>query len=231
MKTIVTAYIARLSLLMSAERAKTTSMSSTFGKPNYTYVNPKPVRPVGFLFQFKDGTRFRGKIYNGAGSFTEGINETGPILQTLDNKIYIHHYPTRNLKQSRHPITGWIDNGDGTYSEPPVEIPSPPTYGHPHTIDPNPMFLPSCIPSRISFMQFNRRTLDDLYNYYSIRAKQDILSGNTFSRNKDIAWAIHKAKFARTKTTSRNTPRKSYAWRAKVFKEFRGNQYVKWGGR
>ena len=220
MKKIITSLIASTTLLSSAEYAKVPSMSNNFGKNPVANAYYQP-RPVGFLFEFKDGSRFRGKIRD--------ISNSGVILSTLDNRTYIHHYPTRPTKKSVHPITGWIENGDGTYSEPPPEIPMPPLENR--NMDINPPDLPQCVVARIAFLQFNRRTLDNLYTYYAKKTKEDVYKGITYSYNKQYAWSIHNAKFARVPINQRNNPVISNSWRNKVFWEYTGYRNVVWGGK
>ena len=103
-------------------------MSSTFGQPKPTV--KAPTKPAGFLFEFKDGTRFRGKVFSGdpLGRLL-GANKNGLILEAMDGRIYIHHYPPVNRRPARayNSFAGYTPNGDGTYSPVDQAIPEPPT--------------------------------------------------------------------------------------------------------
>ena len=225
-----TAFLLLLTLSLVAQiPAPTPSMSSTFGQPKPTV--KAPAKPAGFLFEFKDGSRFRGKVFNG-GMFgaNVGANADGLILQSLDGRIYVHHYPPVNRRPARayNSFAGYTPNGDGTYSPVDQAIPEPPT----SRIEINPTPLPSCIPARISFMQFKRSTLNRLYPSYEAAAKRDIANGMSYSINKDITWAIYNAANGRTPIGRHNSPVAAQRWRGKVVSEgFLRNRWVIYGGR
>ncbi len=219
-RIILTAILTALSL--NGADTPSRSMSGSFGKPTYTPTYVKPT-PKAYRFGFKDGSVFYGKIYKGD-SLARGASAKGLVLETMDNKIYVHHYPAKVIN---HPIMGTVvENGRGGYDpytpEPPVEEIIP---------DRNPIRIPVCSPVRISFMQFDKPTLNGLYNYYSGKTRTEYNKGYTVSSNanKIIAKEIYKAYNSKTPASKRNTSAKSLAWKRKIFKEFAGTKNVIWG--
>jgi len=91
----------------------------------------------GFKFEFKDGTVIHGKVFSDK---WYKPNPKGVSIQ-VRGKIYLHHYPYTSMK---------------TYAPPPYEA-----------YETNPIPIPRCAPTRISFMHFRNSTLKSLYKSYS----------------------------------------------------------------
>jgi hypothetical protein len=88
----------------------------------------------GEIYYFKDGTVVEGKIFMAKGFEP---NAKGVIL-TVNNKIYIHHYPYKR----------------GASCAPPIY--------YPYKSDPNPYGISQCTPTRISFFNFETFSLMDV---------------------------------------------------------------------
>tara|TARA_Y100000004_G_C8951998_1_gene428964 strand:- start:2810 stop:3370 length:561 start_codon:yes stop_codon:yes gene_type:complete len=85
-------------------------------------------------------------------------NKDGITILTQDDRIYLHHYPSH-----------------GTYA-PPVGYAAKNPYG-----------VPNCVPTRISFIHFENKTLARLHNAYS-----KVNSPEAKSISKAIVSAYHK---------------------------------------
>lgn len=149
----------------------------------------------GFKFEFKDGTVIYGKV------FSDKWYKPTPkgVSIEVEGKIYIHHYPY---------------TGEGTYA--------PPLY---EGFETNPMPVPRCTPTRISFIHFKNSTLKSLHRSYS-------LSNNKEHKaiSKSILAAIYKT---RPTEKERPSPKRSKIWDKDVRIEYDGlfrYNYMIYGG-
>ena len=168
----------------------------------------------GAEFTFKDGTSIKASIYEHPLYKTSSKG----LLLTLDNKIYIHHYP------SYHKET-FVDNG--LYEEQ-EEIPAPPS----PSMSFNPPFLPRCAPARIDFIYFSSKTLKTLHKQYSKeleveKNKKYDYNLNEVMRMKEITSSIKKAYW--NKEYKKATANSTRVWQSRVIKEYSGYKNVIWG--
>ena len=97
-------------------------------------------------FEFRDGTKVDGNILYSKKDFLSNINRLGVHLET-DKGLYVHHYPyTRSMSEP--------------YVPPPSLVSAMNPYG-----------LPNCIPTRISFLQFSRKTLSNIHGDLDTKLK------------------------------------------------------------
>ena len=220
-RTLITAILLSASLNAAQPVPPVKSMSDGFGSSPLVVRTPPKPRVRAYRFGFKDGSVFYGKIYGGD-SLAQGVNPKGLVLETLDNKIYIHHYPAKMVYR---PVTDYKGNDLGTYEL----VPEPPQ--EEIVSEPNPIPVPVCAPARIGFMNFDKKTLNGLYNHYSYKTRTEYDKGYKISGNynKIIAKSIYNAYNTRTPHNRRNTVAKSQAWKRKIFKEFVGAENVIWG--
>ena len=148
-----------------------------------TSLNVSSQTPRGFKFEFKDGTVVYGKVFSD--QFYRPNNK-GISIQ-VDGKIYVHHYPTREYTR--------------TYAPPYLDI------------EYNPYGIPTCSPTRISFMHFKNSTLKSLYNSYSKMTNRE-----NIVISKSILGAMH-MKGPRTKWEKAD-PEKTKLWHTNVQNEF-----------
>jgi hypothetical protein len=99
-----------------------------------------------YSFEFRDGTKVDGEILYSKIDFFSNIDRMGVHLITKKG-LYMHHYPySRSM------------------SEPYVPRPS-------YVPAINPYGLPTCLPTRISFLQFSRKTLSNIHGDLDTKLK------------------------------------------------------------
>jgi hypothetical protein len=176
-------------------------------------------------FEFKDGTIVKGAIYYDSKNIVSVSNPTpkGIFIKTLDNKIYVHHYPLMNK--------AYRDNRDGTYT--PVTSMGPPLDDGNYD---NPSFMPNCAPARINFFYFSKKTQKELYvNFFNLTRHYATSSDKGFANTtalldaKQTALSIH----AHIKGTAYipknpNTLAKRKKWQDKVGGELAFSEHVSW---
>ena len=179
----------------------------------------------GASFEFKDGTIVKGTIYYDCKNLASQSNPTpkGIFIKTLDNKIYVHHYPLINK--------AYRGNQDGTYT--PVTAMGPPLDGGDYD---NPSFIPNCAPARINFFYFSKKTQKELYvNFFNLTRHYATSSDKGFANTtalldaKQTALSIH----AHIKGTAYipknpNTLAKRKKWQDKVGGELAFSEHVSW---
>jgi hypothetical protein len=134
-----------------------------------------------FKFGFKDGTVVWGKVYSDS---AHKVNKDGLTIETSEGKIYLHHYPVYKKAITQFGEQ-WVDHGNGTYI--PLKEPVDYTPHIPPVNETNPWSIPNCVPTRINFIQFDKRTLRDLYNSYSrynSKEARSIAKGISLAYNK-----------------------------------------------
>jgi hypothetical protein len=89
----------------------------------------------GEIFHFKDGTTVEGEIFTAKGFEADSKG----VILTVNNKIYIHHYPYKK-------------GSSGC---------APPMY-YPYFSGMNPHGISRCVPTRISFFNFETFSLMDV---------------------------------------------------------------------
>ncbi len=148
----------------------------------------------GETFEFKDGTKVKGKILYSKERDTFNINGKGLHL-IVEGGLYVHDYPyTRSISE--------------TY------VPRPPSQ-----ISMNPAGLPTCLPTRINFIQFSRHTIRDIVWHYEDELKHNsnkYSSNDVFNMSKAIQ-ALHKAYDWKPRNKYElRTPVDTRAWNYKV---------------
>ena len=174
-------------------------------------------------FRFIDGTVVHGEIYDVKNLNGYGPDERGIIINIPQfNRIYMHHYPYREGNQGFKWVKELID--DGQYTNYRFrKVPTTDrlvTYAPPLGLsDLNPPPLPQCVPSRIPFIHFDKKTLRSL-------AANELAAGNgpwneraRNSVSKALVWKpSHPSHF--------NTPQLSAKWQGLVEKEYRNKWNV-----
>ena len=143
--------------------------------------------PKGFKFEFKDGTVVYGKVFSDR---WYSPNPKGISIQTMDKKIYIHHYPY-SYKNAPTYYSPSLDT---------IAIQQP--YG-----------VPSCSPTRISFMHFKNSTLKSLYTSYSRINNREYVA-----ISKSILSSMNKKGYSNKKEIP--TPEKSKEWNRRIRAEY-----------
>lgn len=118
------------------------------------------------------------------------------IILMVDKKVYLHHYPFNK------------------------ESPAPPDYN----VRDNPFYLPSCVPTRVSFFYLSQKTQDELAERYKKVGTEKAIG---------IAYAIEKDKY-KTMEDLKLLPslEKTRKWEYKALLEFHfaiDTQKVIWG--
>lgn len=176
-------------------------------------------------FEFKDGTIVKGTIYYNCKNLASQSNPTpkGIFIKTLDNKIYVHHYPLINK--------AYRGNQDGTYT--PVTAIGPPLDDGNYD---NPSFMPNCTPARINFFYFSKKTQKELYlNFFNLTRHYTTSPDNNpakyiaLSDARQTALSIHSHINGTAYIPKNiNSPAKRKKWQDKVEDELGHSKYVSW---